>query len=348
MPASLQLNSGDRVLVLAPHPDDESIACSGLLLAARDAGAARSVIVVTDGDNNPWPQRWIEKRWRIDASARARWGARRRAEAQIALDVLGVDREQRHFLGLPDSELTALLMRGELAAQLLARIERFQPTHLALPALADEHPDHSAVHVAARLALSRTSVRPKLLIYAVHGDQGGTRAAVVALGERQQGAKRDAILAHQTQMRLSGGRFLRFAGATESYAASVGQKRPMPLVARISDDCVEVRVERTKLRDAVRKLQLLVLLDGTGNEEVRLRLPVAEAGDAVEVESFADMPVPRLQWQAAGDSLVLRILLPRRYGLGFVKLEKRRPGLVIYDRYGWQSAENSRIGLGEI
>ena len=81
MPNQLQLGASDRVLVLAPHPDDESIACGGLLLAARAVGAARCVVVVTDGDNNPWPQRWIEKRWRIDARARARWGARRRARS---------------------------------------------------------------------------------------------------------------------------------------------------------------------------------------------------------------------------------------------------------------------------
>jgi len=82
MSEPLRLTAADRVLVIAPHPDDESIACGGLLLAARDADARRRVVTLTDGDNNPWPQRWIEKRWRIDATARARWGARRRARTR--------------------------------------------------------------------------------------------------------------------------------------------------------------------------------------------------------------------------------------------------------------------------
>src|SRR3954471_2440470 len=86
----LEIRPQDRVLVIAPHPDDESIGAGGLLQVARAAGAALRVIVLTDGDNNPWPQRWSEKRWHIGNAERARWGARRREEARAALRILGV------------------------------------------------------------------------------------------------------------------------------------------------------------------------------------------------------------------------------------------------------------------
>ncbi len=85
----------------------------GVLQVAKAAGAAVRVIVLTDGDNNPWPQRWVEKRWRIDAAARARWGARRREEAVAALALLELTLSDVRFLALPDTGITDLLMRDE-------------------------------------------------------------------------------------------------------------------------------------------------------------------------------------------------------------------------------------------
>src|SRR5689334_8641068 len=99
MSNSLALAASDRLLILAPHPDDESIATGGLIQVAREVGAPVRVIVLTDGDNNPWPQRWIEKRWHIDAAARARWGARRREEARAAMRVLGLEPQDALFFG---------------------------------------------------------------------------------------------------------------------------------------------------------------------------------------------------------------------------------------------------------
>ena len=86
MPISIATT--DRILVIAPHPDDESIGAGGLLLRAKQAGAQVRVIFCTSGDNNPWPQRAIEKCVFISASARLRWAARRRDEARAALRFL--------------------------------------------------------------------------------------------------------------------------------------------------------------------------------------------------------------------------------------------------------------------
>src|SRR4051812_37319644 len=96
--------------MIAPHPDDESLAAGVLLQKAVAAGAAVSVLYVTDGDDNPWPQRVLEKRWRLDADDRARWGKRRRAEAIAALEVLGLRAADARFLGLPDQGLTRALL----------------------------------------------------------------------------------------------------------------------------------------------------------------------------------------------------------------------------------------------
>ena len=53
-----QLHAGAKIAVLAPHPDDESLGTGGLIQQALAAGAEVRVIFVTDGDNNPWPQRF--------------------------------------------------------------------------------------------------------------------------------------------------------------------------------------------------------------------------------------------------------------------------------------------------
>src|SRR5574340_1404799 len=45
---------GDRILVVAPHPDDESLGCAGLIKQAVENGADVHVVVMTNGDANEW------------------------------------------------------------------------------------------------------------------------------------------------------------------------------------------------------------------------------------------------------------------------------------------------------
>ena len=93
--------SRSRLLLFAPHPDDESLACSILLQRALRAGAAVRVVYVTDGDDNPWPQRVLERKWRLNATDRRRWGRLRRTEALAALRVLGVTVRRHVFWDYP-------------------------------------------------------------------------------------------------------------------------------------------------------------------------------------------------------------------------------------------------------
>jgi len=41
--------------MIAPHPDDEALACSVILQHAVRAGTVIRVVYATDGDDNPWP-----------------------------------------------------------------------------------------------------------------------------------------------------------------------------------------------------------------------------------------------------------------------------------------------------
>ena len=364
MPEILRLRPVDRVLVLAPHPDDESIACGGLLLATRDVAAARRVVVITDGDNNPWPQRWIEKRWQIDAQARARWGARRRSEAQTALDVLGVEPAQRFFFGLPDLGLTNLLMRDDqgLRDGIRTQLEEFQPNLVLAPVIDDHHPDHSALHVALRFALWRyRGTPPQVLTFTVHGHASGGDFCEVPLDESQHATKRQAILCHQTQIRLSGRRFLRFAESIERYRL-LSMKTPAalqthPLRAWLRDDgAVGVRIDMRRWRDGLHGHELLLAIDSVHGPVLRARLPLPRHADttAAVQSSVDDAPFAEVRWQPEGESLVgtLRLRAPweengEECNIGYVKLEKVRRSLRVYDHFGWQPMDFPAANSGK-
>src|SRR4051812_16874965 len=103
----------DRVLVLAPHPDDEAIGAGGLIQRAIARGGDVRAVFITCGESNPWPQRYVNRRWRITRAQREEWGQLRCSEARQSLKVLGTDAESPIFLGYPDQELATLARAGD-------------------------------------------------------------------------------------------------------------------------------------------------------------------------------------------------------------------------------------------
>jgi LmbE family N-acetylglucosaminyl deacetylase/glycosyltransferase involved in cell wall biosynthesis len=120
IPYEPALLRGERLLVLAPHPDDEVIGCGGLVaLHLRERRTVR-VAVATDG-------------------AQAGDAAIRQEESRRALDVLGPGAELA-FLGFPDRGLD-----GTIAAGLRAELLAFRPDLVLVPAPIEIHPDHLAL-----------------------------------------------------------------------------------------------------------------------------------------------------------------------------------------------------------
>jgi LmbE family N-acetylglucosaminyl deacetylase len=217
-----KFDSSSRLILFAPHPDDEALACSVILQQAVRAGAAICIVYVTDGDDNPWPQRALERRWSLGPSDRKRWGKLRRAEALAALRVLGVSPADVQFLALPDQGLTDLLLRD--CDRALTRITRviddWSPTDILAPSLLDIHPDHNAVAVLIRLIFA-DFLAPGISQwnYLVHGRSSAFfgRAAELSSSELETATKREAIRCHQTQMKLSRRRFLGYAARPERF-----------------------------------------------------------------------------------------------------------------------------------
>jgi N-acetylglucosamine malate deacetylase 1 len=132
---------GSRVLVLAPHPDDESIACGGTLSAYSRLGVPVRVAVLTDGRlGDP------ELRALAQGEARARreeaLAARRHAEALAAMQVLGI--MHHDFLDARDGSLCDAV--PEIGARLAAVISDWRPDVVMLPFVSDRHVDHFAAN----------------------------------------------------------------------------------------------------------------------------------------------------------------------------------------------------------
>lgn len=132
----MSVPEGGRLCVLAAHPDDEVLGAAGLISEAAHRGVEIVMVWATDGEGSH-PN---------SSAVSAGWLARiRRAEANSALQCLGVVPSASHHLGLPDGGLT--VRRGELRRR-LAELIGTEDMVIA-PWIADGHPDHEAVAAAA-------------------------------------------------------------------------------------------------------------------------------------------------------------------------------------------------------
>ena len=139
----------ERVVVIAPHPDDEMIGCAGTMIRHRQAGDQTRIVVMTDG-----------RRSRACGFDPPVMAERRREEAGEAARRLGADLD---WLGLPEGEWTA-----EVGAAALERIlSELSPTVIYVPSAIDYHPEHRRV-AAALAAIASTLPAPfQMRIYAV-------------------------------------------------------------------------------------------------------------------------------------------------------------------------------------
>jgi N-acetylglucosamine malate deacetylase 1 len=127
-----------NVLVIAPHPDDETLGCGGTLIRHVQRGDRVSAIFLTSGELG-LKQMPRDEAWRV-----------REHEAQDAAQVLGL--AEVHFLRCPDwflsdhIENTASLLRPLLAL--------VQPALIYVPHVLEWHPDHKAALHVLTMALN--------------------------------------------------------------------------------------------------------------------------------------------------------------------------------------------------
>ncbi len=147
-------------VVFAPHQDDESLGCGGLIARKRYEGWPVHVVFLTDGGGSHLDHPHLTVPEVI---------AWRRREAFAALAELGVESCAIHFLNEPDG--TLLRLSPERATALSKRIadllEELRPAKIFLPCFPDGSSEHDAAYGLIMNALRVARQQPSIWHYAI-------------------------------------------------------------------------------------------------------------------------------------------------------------------------------------
>ncbi|MDD5130064.1 MAG: PIG-L family deacetylase [Candidatus Omnitrophica bacterium] len=194
---------GQKVLILAPHPDDEAIACAGVIQKALKAGAQVKIVFLTNGDHNELAFIVYEKRITIRQGEFIHLGKVRQQESIKAMKFLGLAEKDLVFLGYPDygtfeifckyweagkpfrDRLTRIsrvpykdnpsygseYIGGNILADITKQILDYQPDKIFVSHPADVNVDHKTLYLFLQVALSDLGSRiakPEVYPYLVH------------------------------------------------------------------------------------------------------------------------------------------------------------------------------------
>jgi len=197
----LQIKKKDRVMVIAPHPDDEVLAAGGLLAYLFRKKAQVKIVYLTCGDGNA-SLFWRDRKVKFSPAKFIQTGRERKQEAEKAIKILGGSSKNLVFLGYPDSCLWQMWSKlkvvvasptteldhssydftfrerrdykGEnVIEDLTELIKKFKPTIIISPHLKESHPDHRASCLFARKAIKESNWSGRHYYYLVHYKRAG-------------------------------------------------------------------------------------------------------------------------------------------------------------------------------
>jgi len=198
----ITLHPSDRVLVLAPHPDDEVLGCGGIIQRCMALNIPVQVVYFTYGDNNEWSFLIYRKHAVLAPGAVKIMGQIRHDEAVASAAAMGLGTNQLTFLGYPDFGTLHIWInhwgdappavgmmthatsvpyanalrpgapyRGqEIVRDLTTVFRSFKPTKIFVSHPADFNVDHRALYCFTQLTLwnLENEMRPEVIPYLVH------------------------------------------------------------------------------------------------------------------------------------------------------------------------------------
>lgn len=172
-----------RVVVFAPHCDDEVIAAGGLIRQAAATGAKVTVVLVTNGDGSRYAARIDSRSINVSPQYYIGFGYRRQKETRAALATVSAAKIRVITLGYPDRGLEQMWMSNwntpcesrythdsrspytnsmtrnapftgrQLMSDVKKVLKEIDPTDIYIPHPCDQHPDHWATSAFVTEAL---------------------------------------------------------------------------------------------------------------------------------------------------------------------------------------------------
>ncbi|MDX1948599.1 MAG: PIG-L deacetylase family protein [Pirellulaceae bacterium] len=177
---------GQQVLVLSPHPDDETFGCGGTLRLLASAGAEIDVLYMTRGELG------VDAPESSTPASRERLATLRSTEAHAACQLLGA--REVNFLAGRDGQLCE---QPELATDIAAQLGRHGYSRVFCPWSEESHPDHRATCHLLKWALGGFSGTLDVWLYEVWTP---LRPAVYVPIDATIEAKLAAAQCHQSQL----------------------------------------------------------------------------------------------------------------------------------------------------
>jgi LmbE family N-acetylglucosaminyl deacetylase len=205
------LDASTTLLVVSPHPDDETLCCAGVIQRVLGAGGRVSIVWITSGDGE-LSAALLEPGLVLNSEKMREFGLARMQEARSAVGILGVPPAAQLLLGYPDGSLAQLLSGdpaavhagrftaaaavpypqalfpshpftgASLRADFAAGIGQVRPTLVLAPSPLDSHPDHRVTGLLAIATNERSPHPATMRFWIVHGGEGWPHPRDLSMG----------------------------------------------------------------------------------------------------------------------------------------------------------------------
>jgi LmbE family N-acetylglucosaminyl deacetylase len=158
--SNTNIDKNRRIIVFAPHPDDETLGCGGTIAKKIAEGYEVLIVVMTDG-------RFLLQNSSETNSCLMPEQVKkiRRVEVLKATKILGVPEKNVIFLDFVDGTLKENEKTAE--EKVITIVKKFPPSEVYFPYEKDDHIDHKATNRIVRMVIEKLNLKPKMYRYSI-------------------------------------------------------------------------------------------------------------------------------------------------------------------------------------